>query len=297
MALSSSGRHVSRVPTGDPREGPRGPAGPEGPEGPPGADGADGATGPEGPQGETGATGATGATGSTGPAGPTGPEGPQGPKGDPGIGLPDDPNDGDVAIWDAGLGDWVSAPPDTPGPHTHPLGELEQSGATDGQVVVWDATAEEWVADDAPSGAVYAAVAGYLNTAHNLGAANTPTLVQYDADTYDPGNILDTTTNKGRITPTVAGLYLVVATATNANTNERRIIAVRKNGAAVARAFGPLDSGAYVPAQITALVACNGSTDYIDVTSESPVANRALYVPASNKAEFNNINATLIYPS
>lgn len=64
-------------------------------EGPSGPTGQDGAAGPQGPAGERGEQGPKGDKGDTGDIGP---EGPTGPKGDPGIGIPDGGEDGQILL-------------------------------------------------------------------------------------------------------------------------------------------------------------------------------------------------------
>ena len=53
-----------------------------------------------------------------------------------------------VSYWEQVVGKPEEFPPEA---HTHPLGEIEQSGAVVGQVVTWDGS--EWVGGTPASGA------------------------------------------------------------------------------------------------------------------------------------------------
>lgn len=119
-------------------DGERGTQGIKGDKGDRGEKGERGEQGKEGKEGQRGRDGKDGAKGEKGDKGEPGERGEKGRDGKDGIGFPGPPG--------------KQGPPGNSAPHTHPLSEIEQSGATDGQVPIWDEGAGEWIAGNAPGG-------------------------------------------------------------------------------------------------------------------------------------------------
>jgi hypothetical protein len=92
----------------------------------------------------------------------------------------------------------------------------------------------------------------------------TNTKVQYDNEFFDTNNNYDTTNY--RFTPTVAGYYQINATAQLiATSGTVFLIVIYKNGAAYQRCSSFYGSANEFGSAGSALVYCNGSTDYIEV--------------------------------
>lgn len=148
------------------QKGDKGEPGKDGANGKDGKDGENGSPGIQGERGPKGEKGDKGDRGEQGERGPKGEKGDKGDKGDPGFGWPgpQGPPGPPGGVGDVAWGDIIGTLSDQTDlqtaldgksdvGHTHPLSEIEQSGATDGQVPVWDDGAGEWIPGDMAGGA------------------------------------------------------------------------------------------------------------------------------------------------
>lgn len=212
-------------PTGNTGAGGTGPTGSTGPTGPSGTIGVDGAPG------APGAPGVTGPTGNTGPSGPTGLQGIQGPIGFPGS-AGEDGNDSYV-----------------PGPQGV-TGTTGPTGNTGPAVAQVDAN--------------YVRV---TLAANQTGVAtSTETQVLYDTVAADTAGAWDNTNH--RYQPLVAGNYIVawgVGAATTLIDGCTNITDIYKGGVRLTRG-ATLVQGAANSSNVhgSAIVAMNGTTDYLD---------------------------------
>ena len=96
-------------------------------------------------------------------------------------------------------------------------------------------------------------------------SANTATKIQFNSETFDTNNNYDNTTNY-RFTPTVAGYYQVNAMAQLLSTASTVFfIMIYKNGSNYQRLGALYGTASEFGSSGSALVYCNGSTDYIEV--------------------------------
>jgi hypothetical protein len=109
----------------------------------------------------------------------------------------------------------------------------------------------------AGTGPAFSAYASGSTTLSNPGVVK----VAFATEEYDTNSNYDTTNS--RFTPTVAGYYQVNSTV-HTNNNARLVAIVYKNGA---QAYQGLDSSGSTlfSSTVSALVYCNGSTDYIEI--------------------------------
>ncbi len=101
---------------------------------------------------------------------------------------------------------------------------------------------------------------------------NSETIIQYDAVDYDHNSEMDIVTNKGRFTPTQAGVYFVSAVVHFASSSDmQRYCNINKNGSKEwqgAREESPDDPDAGLGiCTVTGLVEMNGTTDYIEIVA------------------------------
>lgn len=90
-------------------------------------------------------------------------------------------------------------------------------------------------------------------------ATNTPVKIVFNTEEFDSNNNFDTAT--GRFTPTVAGTYLLTANAYCPDSNTWCQVRIYRNGSEV------VESGSHGSVDLpttTALVAMNGTTDYVE---------------------------------
>lgn len=140
----------------DGADGERGEKGIKGDKGDRGEKGERGEQGKEGKEGQRGRDGKDGAKGEKGDKGEPGERGEKGRDGKDGIGFPGPPG--------------KQGPPGNSAPHTHPLSDIEQSGATDGQVPIWDEGAGEWIPGNAPGGGASIIEKTYAEMAAHIAA-------------------------------------------------------------------------------------------------------------------------------
>jgi len=88
------------------------------------------------------------------------------------------------------------------------------------------------------------------------------TKVQFQTEEFDTNNNFDNATNY-RFTPTVAGYYQVQTALTATTTVSQQILSIYKNGAGV-KNFVTIATGS-PSSLVSALIYCNGSTDYLEV--------------------------------
>ena len=85
----------------------------------------------------------------------------------------------------------------------------------------------------------------------------------YNTETLDVLNWHSTTVNTSRITPTVAGYYLVVFNMQTNTTSTRNVARITKNGSELAKTD---ISATVTQIDATTFVQLNGSTDYVEST-------------------------------
>jgi hypothetical protein len=93
------------------------------------------------------------------------------------------------------------------------------------------------------------------------------------ADEIDTHNFHDTVTNNTRVTPSVAGIYIVKGgVAVAGNTDYTQVQAfIQKNGAALAPAhrITPGATAVALVLPVSAEVQCNGTTDYFEIAYQA----------------------------
>lgn len=96
------------------------------------------------------------------------------------------------------------------------------------------------------------------------------TAIPWDAEDWDTLDGHSTTSNTTRYTPTVAGRYLVIAVLRHQAiaANSAVIAAIAKNGSPTVSATASANSSGSAGTGITVsdVIACNGTTDYIECT-------------------------------
>ena len=99
------------------------------------------------------------------------------------------------------------------------------------------------------------------NTTTQLVPTATFTAITYDTEIADTLNWHSTSTNTSRITPTIAGIYLVNFNGVSNSAANRNISAIYVNGASVAKTDVSTTTTAL---DVTAFVSLNGSSDYVE---------------------------------
>ena len=103
-----------------------------------------------------------------------------------------------------------------------------------------------------------------LSSTQNISSA-TSTKIQFNSETFDTNNNYDNTTNY-RFTPTVAGYYEINAMAQLlATAGNVFFIMIYKNGSNYQRLGAFYGTAGEFGSSGSALVYCNGTTDYIEV--------------------------------
>lgn len=140
---------------------------------------------------------------------------------------------------------------------------------TNGQVLTADSTAATGLAWATPAGASGPAFRAYRNTSQQSFSANTPTKVQFNAESFDTDNCFDSTTNY-RFTPTKAGYYQMSSNIafSGANATTIKEVYLYKNGSRYTDFFSSNGSGtpgANANAGSSSLLYLNGTTDYAEI--------------------------------
>lgn len=122
------------------------------------------------------------------------------------------------------------------------------------------------------------AFSAYKSATQSLSAA-TNTKIVFQAEEFDTNTCFDTSTS--RFTPTVAGYYQVVSCLAPL-AGSYAGVTIYKNGAAAKAGVQTSGSGDYLySTSVTALIYCNGSTDYLEIYAYGGLAN-TLTASASN---------------
>jgi hypothetical protein len=106
------------------------------------------------------------------------------------------------------------------------------------------------------------AFSAYMSTNQTV-TTNTYTKAALNTEEFDTNSNFDSVTNY-RFTPTVAGYYQINAGVSFSTTVTYAQILIYKNGASYKYNFSQLSAGNYTQ-NISSIVYCNGSTDYIEL--------------------------------
>jgi hypothetical protein len=115
-------------------------------------------------------------------------------------------------------------------------------------------------------GATAAPAFSVYSTANQATATVSTTKIQLNTKIFDTNTNFDATTNY-RFTPTVAGYYQIsgAVTYTSPTNNYGSSAILYKNGSNYAWGTTVATAQMYASAQVSALIYCNGSTDYIEL--------------------------------
>lgn len=140
-----------------------------------------------------------------------------------------------------------------------PTTSIQDAAVTTAKVADAAVTQAKIAANVAGKGPAFSA---YVATGVSM-VNSTPTKIIFQTEEFDTNSNYDNTT--GRFTPTVAGYYMVVGIiGAPVSASPYFNALIYKNGAAYASSPLSATNGIYVN-QVSALVYCNGSTDYIEV--------------------------------
>ena len=92
-------------------------------------------------------------------------------------------------------------------------------------------------------------------------ATGTFVTILYDTETIDVSNWHSTSSNTGRITPTVSGYYLVTFNLPTGTTSTRNVAAINKNGTLIWKTD---ISATVTQIECTTFAYMNGTTDYLE---------------------------------
>ena len=139
-------------------------------------------------------------------------------------------------------------------------------------VTIPDATGTMMVSGNMP------AFSAYQSSAQTALSVNTWTKLQFQTKEFDTNSNFDSTTNY-RFTPTVAGYYQFTGTLSMSAATSSGWLAFYKNGSAFkyGAQISTVSGGAFAA---TALIYCNGSTDYVELygyigVTQSPATGAA----------------------
>ena len=105
------------------------------------------------------------------------------------------------------------------------------------------------------------AFSAYSNASQSFASANTYTKVTYDTEEFDTNNNFASS----RFTHSVAGYYQISAGLSSNTASTYMNCAVYKNGSNYKRGANYSTSSASPNAAVSALVYCNGTTDYVEI--------------------------------
>jgi hypothetical protein len=145
------------------------------------------------------------------------------------------------------------------------------AGLSAEQAITGTPTGAKFLRDDyswqAPAGGASGPTAKATNSTAQAIANNTVTAVTFNSEEFDPDNIHSTSSNTERLTPGVAGYYLVVGVGrfVTANATGRRAFFLYKNGTGGTFLSGAdmLGSASQVFYQSTVAVVELGASDYV----------------------------------
>ena len=140
------------------------------------------------------------------------------------------------------------------------------------------ATGDVMVSGNMPAFSAYAGATTSVTT-------GTFTKVALNTTDFDTNSYFDKTTNY-RFTPLVAGYYQINASVQMNTTSQSVLCTIYKNGSAYCWGVGGYSSSLSATSVATALIYCNGSTDYIELycyqgTGETLNANSGIYTRLS----------------
>ena len=118
-----------------------------------------------------------------------------------------------------------------------------------------------WSALSTPAAGNGPAFSAYLSTNQSISSA-TWTKIIFQTEEFDTNSNYNTA--DGRFTPTVAGYYQVSG-ASDMGAQASQAIAVYKNGVDFKRGDASSGAGYQTMTNLSALVYCNGSTDYLEI--------------------------------
>jgi hypothetical protein len=110
------------------------------------------------------------------------------------------------------------------------------------------------------------AFSAYPSTTQAI-SGNTLTKIIFDTEEFDTNNNFASS----RFTPTVAGYYMITNVIGLTGSTARIYTTIYKNGA-LAKMGVDIVYGSSLGATVTALIYCNGSTDYLEIYA-NPVSN------------------------
>jgi hypothetical protein len=181
---------------------------------------------------------------------------------------------GSVNIGGSVTGGGIRTSSTSTAPANPTVGDIWYNTATDDIYrYTTDGTTSAWLDITGPSGATSSVtssaqpVFSVNNTGSQVIATGSPVKVQFNVKLVDTNNNYDSTTNY-RFTPTVAGYYQINAAVRDATGGANQIATfIYKNGSSYAQGVS-LTSGQGASSNISQIVFCNGTTDYIEVYAQ-----------------------------
>jgi hypothetical protein len=97
--------------------------------------------------------------------------------------------------------------------------------------------------------------------------AGTPLQIPFTVEVTDPLGWHSTTSNTSRITPNIAGTYLVTMQINDVSGTTRALISVYKNGSTIAIPIQTDTTGIVDDFGAVGFITANGTTDYFEMTA------------------------------